>query len=43
MNNNQSFSKTTINWYPGHMAKAIRQMKEQLSLVDIIIEIKDSG
>ena len=33
---------TNINWYPGHMAKAIRQMKEQLSLVDIIIEIKDS-
>lgn len=33
---------SNINWYPGHMAKAIRQMKEQLSLVDIIIEIKDS-
>ena len=37
-----SDSAININWYPGHMAKAIRQMKEQLSLVDIIIEIKDS-
>ena len=33
---------TNINWYPGHMAKAIRLMQEQLSLVDIVIEIKDS-
>ena len=33
---------THINWYPGHMAKAIRQMKEQLSLVDIVIEIRDA-
>lgn len=31
-----------INWYPGHMAKAKRQMEEQLKLVDIIIEIRDA-
>lgn len=31
-----------INWYPGHMAKARRQMEEQLKLVDIIIELKDA-
>lgn len=31
-----------INWYPGHMAKARRQMEEQLKLVDIVIEIRDA-
>lgn len=31
-----------INWYPGHMEKAKRQMQEQLKLVDIIIELRDA-
>ena len=31
-----------INWYPGHMAKARRQMEEQLKLVDIIVELRDA-
>lgn len=31
-----------INWYPGHMAKAQRQMEEELKLVDIVIEIRDA-
>lgn len=31
-----------INWYPGHMAKANRQMEEQLKLVDIVIELRDA-
>lgn len=29
-------------WFPGHMAKAIRQMKEDLRLIDLIIEIVDA-
>ena len=32
----------SINWFPGHMQKARRQMEEQLSLVDIIIELRDA-
>lgn len=32
----------TIQWFPGHMQKARRQMEEQLKLVDIIIELKDA-
>ena len=32
----------TINWFPGHMAKANRQMEEQLKLVDIVIELRDA-
>lgn len=31
-----------IHWYPGHIAKAERQLKEKLSLVDVIIEVRDS-
>ena len=31
-----------IQWFPGHMAKAMRHMKEGLSLVDIVIEILDA-
>lgn len=43
MNNSvNNLDKTNINWYPGHMAKANRQMLEQLKLVDIIIELRDA-
>ncbi|MBE5812606.1 MAG: ribosome biogenesis GTPase YlqF [Clostridiales bacterium] len=33
---------TNINWFPGHMAKAKRELKENLKLVDVIIEIVDA-
>ena len=33
---------TVIQWFPGHMAKTRRLMKECLPLVDIIIEILDA-
>lgn len=35
-------NNVSINWYPGHMAKARRQMEEQLKLVDIVIELRDA-
>ncbi len=31
-----------IHWYPGHIAKAQRQLKEKLNLVDVIIEVIDA-
>lgn len=31
-----------FNWYPGHIAKAERQLKEKIKLVDIIIELCDA-
>ncbi|MBR6270706.1 MAG: ribosome biogenesis GTPase YlqF [Lachnospiraceae bacterium] len=31
-----------INWYPGHMTKAMRSMKEDIRLVDLIIELVDA-
>lgn len=33
---------TNINWYPGHMAKAKREITEVLHLVDIVLEIRDA-
>ena len=31
-----------IHWYPGHIAKAERKLKEQLNLVDVVIEVRDA-
>ena len=38
----KSFNKTSINWYPGHMAKTKRQIIEDLKLIDIVVEILDA-
>lgn len=35
-------NNTNINWYPGHMAKTKRQIKENLNLVDIVYEVIDA-
>lgn len=35
-------NKTSINWYPGHMAKTKRQIIEDLKLIDIVIELLDA-
>ncbi|MBR3298222.1 MAG: ribosome biogenesis GTPase YlqF [Clostridia bacterium] len=32
----------TINWYPGHMAKARRMLEENVKLVDIVVEVVDA-
>lgn len=29
-------------WYPGHMTKAVRQMQEDIKLIDLVIEIIDA-
>ncbi len=31
-----------IQWYPGHIAKAERQLKEQLNRVDVVLEVLDA-
>ena len=31
-----------IQWYPGHMAKARRQLVENLKLIDVVVEIVDA-
>lgn len=41
-NKDKVFSNTVINWYPGHMAKTKRLIKEQINLIDIVYEVVDS-
>ena len=41
MENNRQNSPN-INWYPGHMAKTKRLVKEQLDLIDIVYEVIDA-
>ena len=31
-----------INWYPGHMARAKRKLEDQLSRVDVVVELCDA-
>lgn len=38
----KSFSKVSISWYPGHMAKTKRQIAENLNLIDIVFEVIDA-
>ena len=35
-------NKTNINWYPGHMAKTKRLIREQEKLIDVVYEIVDA-
>ena len=49
MNNNDKLkskenesSKTSINWYPGHMAKTKKEIMNSMQIIDIVIEILDS-
>ena len=34
--------KANINWYPGHMAKTKRLIKEQINLIDVVYEVIDA-
>lgn len=42
MNNEKSCASTSINWYPGHMAKTKREIKEKLPLIDVVYEVVDA-
>ena len=42
MKEENNVAKTNINWYPGHMAKTKRQLKEKIDLIDIIYEVIDA-
>ena len=41
-NEEKSFQKTSINYYPGHMAKAKRKINEKINLVDVVILVLDA-
>ena len=38
----KDLSSTSINWYPGHMVKPKREIKERINLIDIIYECVDA-
>ena len=38
----ESFSKVSISWYPGHMAKTKRLIFENINLIDIVYEVIDA-
>ena len=42
MKDNKSCASTSINWYPGHMAKTKREISEDLKLIDVVVELLDS-
>ena len=42
MNDNKSCASTSINWYPGHMAKTKKQIIQDLKLIDVVVEILDA-
>ena len=37
-----TYALPLIQWYPGHIARAERQLLEQLKLVDVVIEVRDA-
>ena len=41
-NQNEKFHKVVLNWYPGHMAKTKREIKEKLPLIDVVYEVVDA-
>lgn len=41
-NEDKNFAHAVISWYPGHMAKTMKQIEEDLKLVDVVIEILDA-
>ena len=38
----KGFSKMSIVWFPGHMAKTRRQITEDLKMIDVVIELLDA-
>jgi ribosome biogenesis GTPase A len=34
--------RAPISWFPGHMAKASRQIRERIIKCDVVLEIRDA-
>ncbi|GLJ52407.1 hypothetical protein SUGI_1114760 [Cryptomeria japonica] len=39
---NRWLRSSRVQWYPGHIAKAERELKQQLKLMDVVIEVRDA-
>jgi ribosome biogenesis GTPase A len=42
MSTTQNYKLNLIQWYPGHIAKAEKNLKEQLKRVDVVLEVRDA-
>ncbi|OMH80034.1 Mitochondrial GTPase 1 [Zancudomyces culisetae] len=31
-----------LNWFPGHMAKGLKQIKDNLNQVNLVVEVRDA-
>ncbi len=40
--NNNRVNKSVINWFPGHMAKTYRLLKDEIKNIDIVYELVDA-
>lgn len=38
----KAVEKNSVQWFPGHMGKGLRQMQQKLKLVDCVIEVHDA-
>lgn len=38
----ENYKLNLIQWYPGHIAKAEKNLKEQLKRVDVVLEVRDA-
>ena len=36
------YRRPSVQWYPGHIAKAERQLSETLKAVDVVVEVRDA-
>ncbi len=42
MENRDAEPAAAFNWFPGHMLKAMREIKAKIQMVDLVIEIRDA-
>ena len=42
IDNDRVIDIPSLQWYPGHMRKAERLVKENLKLVDVVVELLDA-
>jgi hypothetical protein len=42
MDDDGGYGRPTVQWYPGHIAKAERQLSETLKAVDVVVEVRDA-
>ena len=38
----EKHSQPRINWFPGHMAKALKDVRQKISKVDLVLEVRDA-